>query len=60
MIAVNDGDSYRAKDPEGAVEKAFAEYKAAQIERMQENFNEVQADLVCELSNRWWCSHGKA
>lgn len=53
LVAENDGDSYRARDPIIAVHKAFYDYAKRNTEHLWETFFEIHEDLIKELQNDW-------
>jgi hypothetical protein len=53
MAARNDGDAYRLKDPDVAVDSAFATIMAQEPERLQHDFGVVRGEAVRLVRKRW-------
>ena len=53
LIAENDGQAYRSRDPRLAVVKAFREDRASQDEQLRENFELIEPELTKNLRRAW-------
>ena len=53
LIAKNDGDSYRKKDPKGAIRKAITEYVSLEMGALRSDLKGMQSRLEKELGAYW-------
>ena len=53
LIATNDGDAHRKRDPRLAVFAAFDAYQRIQRENECEDFNLCKSELIKALAKRW-------
>lgn len=53
MIAENDGDNYRAKDAEKAINQAIRFYVRAKMQELTNDLNDMRPALVADLAKNW-------
>lgn len=53
LVAENDGDAYRERDPKAAVHRAYLAHRAAVLEELRYGFGCVASELERDLADRW-------